>query len=197
MEQVRIDYLGHACFRLSWKGQRIILDPYADNYVPGCPPLQEEAEFVYCSHEHKDHCAPETVTLTEGAVPAFGLTELLTDHDDEGGSKRGKNMIRIFDFGGVRVAHFGDLGRRLSPAEAEALQGLDCAMMPVGGFFTIDGAVAAEIAGQIRPKCIIPMHYRSGEGGYDVLATLPEALKHFSNELRVVPLNRGESITLE
>ena len=196
MEQVNIEYLGHSCFRLSYGGQRIVLDPYDNGMIPGLPPLETEAEFVYCSHEHGDHNAVSCVKLTAGAEPKFGLTELLTDHDDAGGSKRGKNIIRIFDFGGTRVAHFGDLGRDLTDEEAAALTGLDCALIPVGGFFTIDAAMAGAIAKRIRPMTVIPMHYRTDSIGFDVLGKLDDALECFDEAQKVFPLKPGEVKTL-
>ena len=197
MEAVKIEYFGHACFRLSYAGQRIVLDPYADGTIPGCPNLRTEAEFVYCSHQHGDHNAVENVRLTEGGAPRFTVTELETDHDDAGGSLRGKNIVRIFDFDGIRVAHFGDLGRMLTDAELEALQGLDCALLPVGGFFTIDAAAAAQIAKQLQPRLIIPMHYRTEDTGFDVLADIDSAMHEFDQTMPVVTLTYGGYATVE
>ena len=197
MAEVRIEYFGHACFRLSGLGQRIVLDPYEDGCVPGCPKLRLEAEFVYCSHEHHDHNAVQCVTLRSGDAPRFRVTELETDHDDAGGSKRGKNMIRVFDFDGIRIAHFGDLGRPLTAAETAALQGLDCALMPVGGFFTIDAHQAAAIAEAIRPRMVIPMHYRTETSGFDVIADIDEAMPCFGFDLNVVTLTYGGYAVVE
>ena len=191
MNQVQIEYFGHACFRLTGLGQRIVLDPYEDGSVPGCPDLRLEAEYVYCSHGHHDHNAVQCVKLADGGAPKFTLTELETDHDDAGGAKRGKNTIRVFDFDGIRVAHFGDLGRPLTAAEADALRGLDCAMLPVGGFFTIDARQAAAIAADIRPRMVIPMHYRTATAGYDVIASIDDALPAFEGKARVIPMPYG------
>ena len=197
MEQVRIESFGHSCFRLSYQGQRIVLDPYADGCVPGCPNLRLDAEFVYCSHEHFDHNAVQCVSLHDGGAPKFTVTELETDHDDAGGSKRGKNMIRVFDFGGVRVAHFGDLGRELTPEETKALQGLDCALIPVGGFFTIDAKQAAAIAKAIQPRMVIPMHYRTETSGFDVLADIDDVMRAFDDTINVVTLTYGGYAVVE
>ena len=191
MEQVKIEYFGHACFRVSGLGQRIVLDPYEDGSVPGCPDLRLDAEFVYCSHSHYDHNAVQCVSLSDGGAPRFKLTELETDHDDAGGSKRGKNTIRIFDFDGIRVAHFGDLGRALTAEEAETLQGLDCAMMPVGGFFTIDAKQAAAIAAEIHPRIVIPMHYRTATAGFDVIASIDDVLPAFEGRARLMTMPYG------
>lgn len=197
MKQLRIEYFGHSCFRLTYGGQRIVLDPYADGKVPGLPPLRTEAEYVYCSHDHDDHNAVPCVKLSSAGAPKFRMTELLTDHDDAGGSKRGKNVIRIFDFDGIRVAHFGDLGRALTDKEITVLHDLDCALIPVGGFFTIDAATAATIARRLHPDTVIPMHYRTERSGYDVLADIDEAITAFDDEQSVAMLSVGGYATIE
>ena len=197
MEPLQVEYFGHSCFRLTWAGQRIVLDPYADGSVPGCPPLRLEAEFVFCSHGHGDHDAAQCVQLAPGAAPKFTVTELETFHDDAGGTLRGRNTVRVFDFGGLRAAHFGDLGCPLTAAETERLRGLDCAMLPVGGYYTIDAAAAGAIAAALRPRLLIPMHYRTETTGYPVLAPLSEALaalRAAGAEAR--PMAYGESITI-
>jgi len=45
-------------------------------------------------------------------------------------------------------------------------------MIPIGGFYTIDAAQAKKLVEEIQPKVIIPMHYRNGSLGYDVISTL-------------------------
>ena len=49
-EKVSVTWLGHACFKLTYKGWSLIVDPYADGSVDGLPPLREAADAVYCSH---------------------------------------------------------------------------------------------------------------------------------------------------
>ena len=191
MKQVTIEYFGHSCFRLTGCGQRIVLDPYEDGCVPGCPDLRLDAELVFCSHGHHDHNAVQCVQLHTGGAPRFSVTELETDHDDAGGSKRGRNTIRVFDFDGVRIAHFGDLGRALTDVETAALRDLDCALLPVGGFFTIDAQQAAAIAEAIAPRTVIPMHYRTDTTGFDVIAALDDALPAFEGKAHVITMLYG------
>lgn len=177
MASITVEYFGHSCFRLRCGEQRIVLDPYADGSVPGLPPLDLEAEFVYCSHGHGDHSAADRVKLLPHGEPEFTVTELETDHDDAGGSLRGKNTVRVFSFGGLRVAHLGDLGRSLTGPEAEALRGLDLVLIPVGGHFTIDAQTAKEILDTLNPRAAVLMHYRSSVGGYEVIAHIDDILK--------------------
>lgn len=185
MDKVTITYIGHSCFVLEYEGQRVVLDPYEDGSIPGLSNVRLEAEYVYCSHDHHDHGFEDGVELRFAGLPAFTVEELETDHDDEGGTKRGKNIIRIFRFGGLRVAHLGDLGRLPTEEEAERLAGLDCLMIPVGGYFTIDAAIAKKIVDMVQPNVVIPMHYRSEAGSFDVIATLEDFTRLFPE------VNRG------
>lgn len=137
MEQLTVRWHGHACFSLTCRDFTVVLDPYEDHYVPGFPPLRLTGDLVLCSHQHNDHNAAEIVTLRTGRPNPFRITKIPTFHDPEGGRLRGENTIHLLEVGKLRVAHFGDLGCPLSPAQKAELQGLDAAMVPVGGFYTI------------------------------------------------------------
>ncbi len=177
MECVRITYWGHACFCLQSEAYRVVLDPYLDYMVPGLPPLRLEAEAVYCSHCHDDHNFIQAVSLTEPMEPPYTLTELTVPHDHVNGTHRGMNTIRIFSFGDLRVAHFGDIGRPLTEEEVKALQNLDCILLPVGGHYTIDPMEAFEMVKVLAPRVVIPMHYRTEHSGFPEVARLEEFTK--------------------
>ena len=173
-ETMNITWLGHSCFRVESRGYTAVLDPYADGSVEGLLPVRETADLVLCSHEHGDHNARDLVTLREGKAPVFRVETISTYHDDQKGAKRGPNTIHILDDGVFRAAHAGDLGCALSGEELEKLKGLDVLMVPVGGYYTIDAAQARALVNAVKPRIVIPMHYR-GEGfGFDVLAELED-----------------------
>ena len=167
-----IKYYGHSCFTLESEGYRIAIDPYKA-YVPGYEPLQIEASEVYCSHGHDDHSWVQAVALRCGGGPSpFKVTEIAGFHDDAQGAKRGPNTMRIFEAEGLRVAHLGDIGC-MPPEEAlEKLKGLDACLVPVGGFYTIDARQAKELMDTLRPRVIIPMHYRLGKYGFAEIGEL-------------------------
>ena len=50
------------------------------------------------------------------------------------------------------------------------LKGLDCLLIPVGGFYTIDAKTAQQIIEAVQPKVCIPMHYRTDHTGFDQIA---------------------------
>ena len=78
---------------------------------------------------------------------------------------------------GLRVVHLGDLGHELSGEQLAPLRGCDTLLIPVGGFYTIDAETARRVADAIAPRVIVPMHYRHGSHGYDVIATVEDFLR--------------------
>lgn len=187
-----ITWLGHSCFLLEANGFRIVLDPYHE--VQGLPDVKAEANAIYCSHDHFDHGYTENIRVTPGGENPFAVVEIQTFHDDQGGKLRGNNVIRKFTADGVSAAHLGDLGHPLSAAQLEAIGPCDAIMIPVGGYYTIDAAAAKAVADAIGAAVVIPMHYRDGEVGFDVLSTLDDFTKLYpAEQVR----QYGVSITLE
>ena len=175
MERITITYLGHACFCLTCQGYRTVVDPYLDGMRPGLPPLRVEAEAVYCSHQHEDHNYVGAVVIRDSTAPApYTVEEFVTPHDGEGGRLRGMNTVRIFRFGTLRVAHMGDVGRPLTDEEVKKLKGVDCLLLPVGGYYTIDACEAKTMAERIQPRVLIPMHYRTRTTGFPEIAPLED-----------------------
>lgn len=178
---MRIDYLGHACFKVSGEGYSVVFDPYEDGAVPGLSDIREEATVVLCSHGHHDHCAIENVKIVPGSVN-ISVAKIPTFHDHHQGGHRGNNLIHIIEAEGLKIAHFGDLGHIPTDEQYAQLKDIDVAMVPVGGHFTIDADEAAEIVKNINPRVTIPMHYRTEKAGYDVIGTVDGFLKHFGSE---------------
>ena len=167
-----LTWLGHSCFLAESQGFRLILDPYEPGSVPGYQPISAQADQVLCSHEHRDHHGVDQVTLRQGGVSPFTVETISTWHDDQQGALRGPNTIHILDDGQCRIAHLGDLGCQLTATQKDQLKGLDALLIPVGGYYTIDASQAKALADELKPRVVIPMHYR-GEGfGYDVIGPL-------------------------
>ena len=180
---MKITWLGHACFKLETADGSVVFDPFSDGSVAGLNNIREEADIALASHGHGDHGALENVKLS-GKTPSFTVKTVECFHDDVQGAKRGKNIIHIIESEGLRVAHFGDLGHKLSDAQIAEIGHLDAAMMPVGGFFTIDAKTARETADAIGCRVVIPMHYRSESFGFPVLDTLDTFLSLSENVVK-------------
>lgn len=164
---------GHSCFKIETDNGSVVFDPYEDGRVPGYAPLPRDlsADAVLCSHQHGDHNAVALVTLT-GNAPSFGVETLSTYHDEVKGEKRGVNTIHIISAEGMRLAHMGDIGCELTEAQTTALRGVDVLLIPVGGFYTIDAKQAKAMADAVGARVVVPMHYRNGPLGYEVISTL-------------------------
>lgn len=188
-----ITWLGHSCFLLESGGFRALLDPYHE--VPGLPDVEAEADAVYCSHDHFDHGYTEKVRLSSGKENPFTVTEVETFHDDQGGALRGRNTARRFAAEGVTVVHLGDLGHPLSREQAQALGPCDVLLVPVGGYYTIDAAGAKAAAEAAGARVIVPMHYRDGARGFDVLGTVEDFTGLYPAEL--VKRYPGSTLTVE
>lgn len=165
-----ITWLGRACFLLESGGFRLLIDPFQG--VPGLPDTEAEADAVYCSHGHFDHCYTEKIHLRSGAENPFTVEEIHTFHDPEGGRLRGENTVRRFTAGGLTVVHLGDLGHSLSREQLQKIAPCDALLIPVGGTYTVDAQGAKAVADQVGARVVIPMHYRSDFWGLESIETV-------------------------
>ena len=171
---MRIKYYGHAAFLItSEEGKRIITDPYKPGAFGAMSygEISDEADVVLVSHDHDDHNYSEGVPGNPKVVRAPGkqsaqgieFNGIPTFHDSSSGKERGKNIIFTFTLDEITLCHLGDLGHVLSKTEVEAIGAVDLLMLPVGGFYTIDAKEASEVADQLNPSIIIPMHFKTGK----------------------------------
>lgn len=173
---MKLTWIGHSCFKLEDDGYTVIFDPYQDQAVPGLVEIRESADLILCSHDHSDHGAKDKVLQLEGKENPYTVTEIPTFHDDRQGTLRGNNLIHLLDNGKYRIAHFGDIGCELTEEQASVLTDLDVAMIPVGGYYTVDAQGAKKIVDKVCPKIVIPMHYRGDDLGFDVISTVDDFL---------------------
>ena len=52
---MEIQWLGHACFKITHKGYSVVIDPYDSDYTTGYPKLKVKADKLLISHEHYGH----------------------------------------------------------------------------------------------------------------------------------------------
>lgn len=172
---MKIKWLGHASFLItSDKGVKIITDPYVTGGPLTYGEIKESADIVTVSHEHGDHNNPGAVRGNpkvlkgSGKVKGIDVQALPVFHDEANGSKRGKDTIFCFDVDGVKVCHVGDLGHQLSAEQATSMGKVDVLLIPVGGYYTMDVPTATHLAEQLKPKVIIPMHYKTDKCSYPI-----------------------------
>lgn len=159
--------LGHASFKLRGRQATVVTDPYESAMVGLKFPKHVEANIVTISHEHQDHNAASIVSGNPFVVRGPGEYEVKgvsiigtpTFHDEEKGAKRGRNTVYRIEIDGMVVVHLGDLGHVLASHQVDVLDGVDILLVPVGGFYTINAAQAAEVVSELEPVIVVPMHY--------------------------------------
>jgi L-ascorbate metabolism protein UlaG (beta-lactamase superfamily) len=175
----KLTWFGQSCFLLETAaGTKILMDPFQK--TAGYPiPAGLRADLITVSHEHPDHDNVKLVVNSPKVI--HGVTadkkgwvridEKFRDvavrtvgvyHDDKRGALRGLNTVFIFEVGGLRIAHLGDLGHLLDDEELEAIGSVDVLMVPVGGATTLDAYHATRVVDQLHPRLmVIPMHYQT------------------------------------
>ena len=164
-----IRHIGHAEFRIETEsGISLVTDPYDAGC--GYPVHNVRADIVLVSHSHHDHNAVENLSgnfrvLDKAGTfqpePDIRITAIRGYHDDVQGARRGETLLFLVETEGLRIVHLGDLGCMPDEEQVRILRSPDVLMIPVGGFFTIDGEQARRVAEMLKPRVILPMHYKT------------------------------------
>ena len=171
---MKIKYIGHSCFLLETNaGTRILIDPF-DGI--GRPMPAVRAEYICCTHGHFDHnyvagvqgCRAVVSTAGEHTCGDAKIVGIPSFHDDVCGRKRGSNIIYRVEADGAAVCHMGDIGQEPTGALLAAIGTPDVLLIPVGGTYTVDAAGALEYVRAIRPKIVVPMHYKTADCTLDI-----------------------------
>ena len=176
---MKIRWYGQSAFLLTGKTHSVFTDPFYDTSHMAArgirfayPAIQGvHADLVLITHEHGDHngqaaiVSPETVIRSTAGTfdtPVGKVVGVNSDHDQAAGTQRGANKIYTFELDGLRLCHFGDFGQdALRPEQRAAIGPVDVLMLPVGAGPTIGPEKAREVAAELSPRWIIPMHYRT------------------------------------
>jgi len=171
---MKISWLGHACFLIETEITSILCDPF--NEGVGYPLFKGNAGLVTISHDHWDHNAAHLVGGNPFVVKGPGsflfediqIKGFTSFHDKAQGKKRGNNIIYKILADGLNLVHLGDIGHVLTKEQVEEIGAVDILLVPVGGNFTVDADEAYEITGQLKPKIVIPMHFKTPVNSFDI-----------------------------
>ena len=189
--------IGHAEFLIELEnGMRIVTDPYDASC--GYPVQKIAADAVLVSHGHHDHNAVENVTGVLHKVDKPGrydlggavITAIEADHDEAGGSKRGKTLLFVIEAEDLRVMHMGDLGHIPTQEQCAELGKADVLMIPVGGYYTIDAQTAVKTAERLQARVVLPMHYKTRANADWPIVGVEDYTRLFTEEVEFVNLLR-------
>ena len=205
---MELQWYGQSAFRLSDGERTVFIDPFGDMSALSAgrgvqwdyPPIAGvTADLLLVTHEHGDHngvdaIGGDPVILRRAGThesPIGTIVGIASEHDDAAGTQRGPNTLFVFDFGGLRIAHLGDLGQAaLRDAQLAALGAVDLLMVPVGGGFTIGTDEAMAIVAAVGARLVVPMHYRTERIGF--LEPLDATLARFGERV-----HRADSPTVD
>ena len=165
---MKIKWLGHSCFLITNKrGINILTDPFDDTL--GYKMTKEKINIITISHEHYDH--NNTMGIKGKPVVLKGTVNRDTHkmifkgissyHDSVYGKNRGNNTIFIIKTDEMVLCHLGDLGHVLENRQLEEINQVDILFIPVGGYYTLNHIQADQVIEQLKPKIVLPMHYKT------------------------------------
>jgi L-ascorbate metabolism protein UlaG (beta-lactamase superfamily) len=172
---MKLKWLGHSAFVItSDTGIKLITDPYATDDRLSYGEIKESADIVTVSHDHSDHNNVSAVRgnpeIVRGTTEIKGIKfrGIPTYHDEAKGQQRGKNTIFCCEVDGAKVCHLGDLGHTLGDKQIAEIGGVDILLVPAGGLYTIDAMAANQVCDQLKPRVIIPMHYKTNKCAFPI-----------------------------
>jgi L-ascorbate metabolism protein UlaG (beta-lactamase superfamily) len=208
---VKLEWLGHASFRISDADTVIYIDPWK------LKEAKHDANLVLISHSHYDHLSSPDIAKASGAdtklfapadvVDKLGKGQVLKPgqtitlgsvkitgvpayNPEKQFHPKSNNWLGfVIEIGGKRIYYAGDTDLT---DEMKALKNIDLALLPAGGKYTMDAAEAAEATKFFKPKMAIPYHWG------DIVGSKSDA-ENFKKKAAcpVTVLSPGESVSVE
>lgn len=168
---MKVKWFAHASVKLQGDGLTIITDPYTPEEL-GFLPITDPADIVIRSsaddsgHNHAEMITgnPIVVTTTEiepegETVKGIHITPILVQESLIHKERPKDNAMYVFNLDGLRVAHLGDIGNRITDDQLALLHNVDVMFAPAGGPPTIDLTDLADAIRTVKPRVFIPVHY--------------------------------------
>ncbi len=176
---MKISWYGQASFGIrTSSGILIVTDPY-DPKTSGYKPFPEAADIIIRSSDNDSfHCQADLVPQKESTTvitaldlaksgvsqTAHGVTFTAVEsreHVDHPSQHPDDNGMYRFTVDGVSVGHMGDTGNPFTPEQLEFFRGVDVLLALAGGFPVIAHDALMDVIKEVKPKLLIPMHFRT------------------------------------
>ncbi|UCF49874.1 MAG: MBL fold metallo-hydrolase [Thermoplasmatales archaeon] len=166
---LQIRWHGHACFEIT-NDLTLVTDPH-DGKSIGIPAPTVSGDIILVSHDHYDHNSVKSVEKEDSKVVTDTRKRNISNieiygvdsfHDESKGAKRGNNIMYRFNVDEIKFCHLGDLGHDIDDEAVKQIGDVDILFVPVGGTFTVDDKKSWDVINKIKPRIIVPMHYKIG-----------------------------------
>jgi L-ascorbate metabolism protein UlaG (beta-lactamase superfamily) len=160
---MELTWYGLSCFRLNDRGMAsVVTDPY-DNSV-GLSTLKLRGDVVTISHDAIGHNNASAVTGRKHVLTGPGEYEIggvfITGISTTRNVESVDNVLFMFNYKGLTVAHLGDMSDVPTQTQIEALEQVNILLVPVGAGQSLNAAKAAELVSMLEPSIVVPMHYQ-------------------------------------
>lgn len=178
-------------------------------------------DYILTTHDHDDHFGPDGINLAkrdgatlisifdiaqrddvqQSGIKNVGMNIGGTFNDDNievsltpavHSSKHGSPVGLVVKMDGRTIYHAGDTAlfgdMRLIP---ELFGALDIALLPIGGYFTMDEKAAARAVEILQPQLTVPIHYNT----WPPIEADANQFKQFCQGFNVQIVEPGESFT--
>jgi L-ascorbate metabolism protein UlaG (beta-lactamase superfamily) len=126
-------------------------------------------------------------------VGEISITMTQAFHSSETGVPTGY-IVKLED--GTTIYHAGDTGIFSSMKLLGELYSIDIALLPIGSCFTMDPVQAAHAVKLIKPKRVIPMHYRTFPILEQDASLFASLVKEKTPDVEIIVLAPGEAYEL-
>ncbi len=176
-----ITYYGISCFKIQSGDITIVFD--LPSKKSGVTPPRFHADIAIQSHDHAAHNGAKDLPAGKAGFSGEGEKEtflidtpgeyevkgvyvegLKTYHDSVMGKKHGINTAYVVRLENIKLCFLGDYGEKgLRPELKEGIDKIDILFVPIGGDAVLEPEAAQNLANQLEPAIVIPMHYTSGK----------------------------------
>ncbi|WP_298437464.1 MBL fold metallo-hydrolase [uncultured Jannaschia sp.] len=195
---MRVTWFGQAAMLFEGAERSVMTDPFTPD-VLGYPAITETADIVLTSSDDDDaHCrsdliAGDPVTCNtldiagdgQGEAEVGGLRVRAIAAEEWEHHPRGtanQNAMYRFALDGIEIAHMGDVGNALNEDQTAFFEGVDVLCALTGGPPTIRLPDLMHMIHRVRPKLVIPIHFRTLAYRPANIQWLQDFLDHFNED---------------
>jgi L-ascorbate metabolism protein UlaG (beta-lactamase superfamily) len=219
---VTLRWLGHAAWEISFEKEVLLVDPFLSQnpLAPLKPEEVKKCDAILVSHDHFDHVGDSVELSKRFNAPVVAVFETASKAEQAGAKAMGCNVggtvmvgsVKVtvvpavhsgasnpsgFVIGGdgVRIYHAGDTALSQEMQVIGSFYKPHVALLPIGGYYTMDPEQAAEAVRLVRPRVVIPMHYNTWPPISQDPQRFVALVKKARKATKVVVLKPGETYT--